>query len=184
MINPVAVSQRWPYITYNDWKDTLNTVQLWAQIVGKIRLQKMPCANHSWHVTLYVSSVGLTTGSIPYEKGIFQIDFDFQNHRLLVSSSEGKNEQVSLYPRSVAGFYKELFEKLDVMGIDALIYAVPNDIEPAVPFEKNEVNKSYDKEKMQLFWQALVSINNVFVRFRARFIGKWSPVHLFWERSI
>ena len=172
--------QNWPAIPYNDWKETLNTVQLWTQIVGKIRLRKMPWTNHSWHVTLYLSPTGLTTGSIPYEKGIFQIDFDFQRHQLLIVSSTGKEEQMDLYPRTVADFYKVLFEKLQIMDIPAFIYAVPNEIEPAIPFEKDEIHQSYDKEKVYLFWQALVSMYPVFTRFRARFIGKCSPVHLFW----
>lgn len=175
-----SINQSWPEIPFNDWKDTLYTVQLWVQIVGKIRLRKMPWTNHSWHVTLYVSPLGLTTGSIPFENGIFQIDFDFLNHHLLISSSSGKNEQIDLYPRTVANFYKELFEKLENMGIHAFIYAVPNEIEPAIPFQKDEVHRSYDKEKMKLFWRSLISIHNVFTKFRARFIGKCSPVHLFW----
>ncbi len=172
--------QNWPAIPYNDWKDTLQTVQLWAQIVGKIRLRKMPWINHQWHVTLYVSPTGLTTGSIPYEKGIFQIDFDFQQHQLLIITSTGSKEQMDLYPRTVASFYNELFEKLHSMGIHAYIYAVPNEIEPAIPFKEDEIHQSYDKEKVHLFWQALVHIYPVFVRFRARFIGKSSPIHLFW----
>lgn len=173
-------NHKWPDIPFHDWKDTFYTVQLWLQIAGKIRLRKMPWMNHSWHVTFYVSPHGLTTGSIPFENGIFQIDFDFLNHRLLISANTGKIEQVNLYPRTVADFYKELFAKLESMGIHAFIYAVPNEVEPAIPFQNDETHKSYDKEKMTLFWQALVSIHNVFTRFRARFIGKCSPVHLFW----
>ncbi len=180
MRTAIATNQNWPDIPFDEWKDTLDTVQLWVQIAGKIRLRKMPWINHSWHTTLYVSPRGLTTGSIPFENGIFQIDFDFLNHRVLISSSTGKNEQVDLYPRSVADFYKELFEKLEKMQIDAVIYAVPNEVEPAISFEKDERHKSYDKEKMTLYWQALVTIYNVFIRFRAKFIGKCSPVHLFW----
>ncbi len=113
MRTAIATNQNWPDIPFDEWKDTLDTVQLWVQIAGKIRLRKMPWINHSWHTTLYVSPRGLTTGSIPFENGIFQIDFDFLNHRVLISSSTGKNEQVDLYPRSVADFYKELFEKLE-----------------------------------------------------------------------
>jgi hypothetical protein len=174
------VKQNWPDIPFNDWKDTLYTVQLWLQIAGKIRLRKMPWMNHSWHVTLYVSPLGLTTGSIPYENGIFQIDFDFQNHQLLITSSAGQIVKIDLYPRTVASFYNELFDKLESMDIHVFIYAVPNEIEPAIPFKEDETQKSYDKEKMYLFWQALVSTHTIFTRFRAQFIGKCSPVHLFW----
>src|SRR4051794_26347620 len=172
--------QNWPAIPYNDWKETLQTVQLWAQIVGKIRLRKMPWTNHQWHVTLYVSPIGLTTGSIPYENGIFQIDFDFQHHQLLITSSSGRFEQIGLYPRTVANFYNELLKILHSMDIPASIYAVPNEIEPAIPFKEDEIHQSYDKEKAHLFWQALVKIYPVFTRFRAGFIGKNSPIHLFW----
>ncbi len=173
-------NQNWPDIPFNDWKETVYTVQLWLQIVGKIRLKKMPWMNHSWHTTLYVSPLGLTTGTIPYENGIFQIDFDFQNHHLLITSNEGRNEKMNLYPRTVADFYNELFSKLESMDIHAFIYAVPNEIEPAIPFKEDETHKSYDKDKMNLYWQALVSCHNVFTRFRAGFIGKCSPVHFFW----
>src|SRR3954454_8168783 len=111
--------QSWPDIPFNDWKETLYTVQLWMQIVGKIRLKKMPWINHSWHVALYVSPLGLTTGSIPYENGIFQIDFDFQNHHLLISTSTGLNEKLDLFPMSVAAFYRKLFDTLGRMDIQA-----------------------------------------------------------------
>lgn len=174
------IDQSWPEIPFNDWKETLYTVQLWVQIVGKIRLKKTPWTNHSWHVSLYISPLGLTTGSIPFEKGIFQIDFDFRYHQLLIISSSGDNERIDLYPRTVSSFYNELFEKLDRLGIHAFIHAVPNEIEPAIPFKKDETHKSYDKEKMETFMQALIRIQNVFTKFRARFIGKCSPIHFFW----
>src|SRR4051812_22814337 len=139
MNSRLYVQQNWPAIPYNDWKDTLNTVQLWTQIVGKIRLRKMPWINHSWHVALFISPTGLTTGSIPYEHGIFQIDFDFQHHQLLITSSTGRAAQLELYPRTVASFYDELFRKLHSIDIPVLIYAVPNEIEPAIPFKEDEI---------------------------------------------
>lgn len=172
--------KKWPELAFENLKDTLATVQLWAQIVGKIRLIKTPWINHSWHVTLYVSPRGLTTGSIPYEGGNFQIDFDFVDHELIIIASNGKSEKVSLYPRTVASFYAELFEKLNTIGIEANIYAKPNELDPAIPFAKDEIHKSYDATQMNLYWQALVNINSVFVKFRSEFIGKCSPVHLFW----
>jgi hypothetical protein len=174
------MKNNWPILKFDELKDTIATVQLWAQIVGKIRLVKTPWLNHSWHVTLYVSPTGLTTGSIPYENGVFQIDFDFIKHRLLITCSNGYKEQVDLYPRSVASFYAALFEKLALMGIDAKIYAKPNEVEPAIPFEQDETHFKYDKEQINKYWQALVKIDAVFTRFRARFSGKGSPVHLFW----
>lgn len=170
----------WPVLPVENWRETIDTVQLWTQIVGKIRLKKMPWFNHSWHVTLYVSPKGLTTGSIPFESGIFQIEFDFTDHQLLIVSSAGKNERLALYPRSVASFYRELCQKLDQMGIGASIHTSPNEVEPAIPFEQDEQHQSYDNTCINLFWQALVKIDTVFTRFRAGFSGKCSPVHFFW----
>lgn len=170
----------WPELAFEDLKDTLETVQLWAQIIGKIRLIKTPWINHSWHVTLYVSSRGLATGSIPYEGGNFQIDMDFISHEVVISNSDGEIQKIGLYPRPVADFYKELFEKLNLMGIEVRIYAKPNEIDPAIPFAEDEVHKTYDAKQMNLYWQALVRINAVFTRFRAEYTGKCSPVHLFW----
>lgn len=170
----------WPELKYEDWKDTLTTLHLWTQIVGKIRLRKMPWLNHSWHVTLYVSPCGLTTGSIPFEKGIFQIEFNFQAHQLILTSSTGKNESVGLYPRTVASFYKEVFEKLDQMGISVSIHSSPNEVDPAIAFKHDELPRAYDHEKVTNFWQALLQIHTIFTRFRAGFSGKSSPVHFFW----
>lgn len=173
-------SQSWPVLDYQTYKSTLATVHLWTQIIGKIRLSNSPWINHSWHVTLYVSSRGLTTGSIPYSNGIFQLDLDFISHELVVSSSDGQREIVLLYPRSVASFYKDLLSKLEQMGIEVAIYAAPNEVDPAIPFIQDEVHKSYDAVQMNLLWLALVKIEQVFTRFRAGFTGKVSPVHFFW----
>ena len=170
----------WPELAFEDLKDTLETVQLWTQIVGKIRLTKTPWINHSWHVTLYVSARGLTTGSIPYDDGSFQIDMDFISHELKISASNGEIQKIGLYPRTVADFYKELFEKLKLMGIEVKIYAKPNEVDPAIPFAQDDQHKIYDAVQMNLYWRALVKINSVFMRFRAEFTGKCSPVHLFW----
>lgn len=175
-----TTSQSWPVLDYQKYKNTLATVHLWTQIVGKIRLSNSPWINHSWHVTLYVSARGLTTGSIPYSNGIFQLDLDFISHELIVSSSDGQREIILLYPRSVASFYKELFRKLEQMGIEASIYASPNEVEPAIPFVQDEIHQSYDSDQMNLLWLALVKIEKVFTRFRAGFTGKVSPVHFFW----
>lgn len=170
----------WPQLAFEDLKDTLETVQLWAQIIGKIRLIQTPWINHSWHVTLYVSARGLTTGSIPYAGGSFQLDFDFISHELIITGSNGDTRKLGLYPRTVADFYKELFDTLNSMGIHVTIYAKPNEIDPAIPFAEDDIHATYDAVQMNLYWQALVRINAVFTRFRAEFIGKCSPVHLFW----
>lgn len=170
----------WPELNFNKWKDTLLTLQLFTQIVGKIKLRSMPWTNHSWHVALYVSARGLTTGSMSYPAGVFEIEFNFQHHTLTITTSTGIRQEVKLYPRAVADFYNELFQKLKQAGIETVIYPAPNEVEPAIPFEKDEVHKSYDNAQVHDFWQALVRVHNVFTRFRAGFTGKSSPVHFFW----
>ena len=170
----------WPALAFSDWKDTLATLQLWTQIVGKIRLRKMPWMNHSWHVTLYVTPQGLTTGSIPYDKGLFQLDFDFIHHQLLLSTSTGTHQAIPLYARTVASFYRELMDSLQAAGIEVVIYARPNEVELAIPFSEDNIHQSYDGAKVYTFWQALVRVQAVFTRFRAGFTGKCSPVHFFW----
>ena len=178
-MNDVILSN-WPALNYQELKDTIATVQLWTQIVGKIRLKRMPWINHSWHVTLYVSSKGLTTGSVPYENGNFNLEFDFCGHQLLISTSTGARGAVALFPRTVASFYEELCGKLAGLGVKVDIYPKPNEIDPAIPFKQDETHKTYDAGQMHAYWQALVRVHNVFIQFRAGFTGKSSPVHLFW----
>lgn len=170
----------WPDLGYEDWKDSYKTVHMWAQIVGKVRLECMPWQNHSWHASLYVSPRGFTTGSIPWGDGIFEIEFDFVDHCLRINSSFTENRKMALTPRSVADFYKELMGHLRDMGINIRIHAAPNEVEVAVPFALNEADCSYDGERVSKFWQATVSIHNVFQKFRSGFTGKVSPVHFFW----
>ena len=170
----------WPSLEYNDWQDTLKTVHMWTQIVGKFRLQSMPWQNHSWHTSLYISARGLTTGSMPYKNGIYEIEFDFENHQLIISSTFEKNVTVELRPMTVADFYKELLEALSSIHIDVKIVARPNEVEESIPFDKITDLNAYDKQKITNFWQIAVSIHNVFLKFRSEFIGKCSPVHFFW----
>ncbi|MGN6509496.1 MAG: DUF5996 family protein [Chitinophaga sp.] len=174
------MQNNWPVLDYQRWKDTLATVHLWTQIVGKIRLRTMPWLNHSWHVTLYVNPCGLGTGSMPYAHGIFGIDFDFVRHRLHIATSEGRQESLELKPMTVADFYQALFEKLKLLKIDVSINGMPSEMENAVPFAEDRVHGSYDVAQMQTFWQALVNVHTVLTRFRTRFTGKCSPVHFFW----
>jgi hypothetical protein len=170
----------WPEIQFEQLKGTLETVHLWIQIVGKIRLKKMPWLNHSWHVSLYISPRGFTTGSIPYDDGLFQLDMDFITHELIITNSTGLTETVKLFARSVADFHGELFQKLQSMGIDVEIHGKPNELEQAVPFTEDTQQRSYDPAEMNNLWQVLVKIDRVFNKFRAGFNGKNSPVHLFW----
>ena len=156
------------------------TLQLWTQIVGKIRLVNTPWINHSWHVTLYVSPKGLTTGSIPHQNGIFELLFNLLDHRLEINTSNGDHETIELGNQSVASFYKELFEKLPRLGIETSIHATPNEVEPAIPFAEDETHHTYDKQQATNLFKAWVNIHNVFTVFRANFSGKCSPVHFFW----
>jgi len=170
----------WPELRYGDLKETLTTVQLWTQIVGKIRLVKTPWINHGWHVTLYIAARGLTTGSIPYENGVFQIDLDFIDHQLIISTSAGSSAIMKLQAGTVAGFYEQLFRLMKQIGIEVTIYAKPNEIADALPFADDLAERGYDEQQIHAYWQALVRIQTVFTRFRAGFNGKCSPVHLFW----
>jgi len=172
--------QNWPILNFTEMQDTIETLHQWIQIVGKIRLRTMPWQNHSWHATLYVTPNGYSTNAIPYEGKIFQIDFDFRKHQLLIQSSHADTLTMALEPQTVSDFYMELFEKLSSIGIHVRIHARPNEMEPAIPFAENTVNKSYDPKVAHTLWQAMLKVNAVFNQFRSEFIGKASPVHLFW----
>ncbi|WNJ17589.1 DUF5996 family protein [Pontibacter sp. G13] len=170
----------WPKLDFEAMQDTIETLHQWLQIVGKVRLKTMPWQNHSWHTTLFVTVNGFSTQSIPYQGQIFQIDFDFRLHRLVLQSSNASPVSISLRPMTVASFYAELFDKLAEIGVDVQIHGSPNEVDPAIPFAENTVNKSYDPDAAQAIWQAMIRINEVFSRFRGEFVGKASPVQLFW----
>ncbi len=170
----------WPSLHYDDWSQTCATLHLWTQIVGKIRMAKTPPINHGWHVTLYVTSRGLGTSPIPDGNRSFEIDFDFLDHRLRLSTSDGERHEFKLTPMSVAQFYERMRHALADLDIDAKIYGTPSEIEDPISFARDESHASYDADAAQRFWRILVSIQNVFTEFRSRFIGKVSPVHFFW----
>ncbi|MGH7482789.1 MAG: DUF5996 family protein [Longimicrobiales bacterium] len=170
----------WPELAYNDWKDTCATLHLWTQIVGKIRLACTPWTNHSWHVTQYVTARGLTTSAIPHGRRTFEIDFDFIDHVLRIAASDGGRANVELRPRSVSDFHRTLMTELDRLGLPVRIHGSPNEVVEAIPFERDDVHRSYDPEYAQRFWQVLASTARVLTEFRAGFIGKCSPVHFFW----
>jgi hypothetical protein len=172
--------QSWPVLDFSKLGDTLETLHQWIQIVGKIRLKTMPWQNHSWHTTLYISPTGYTTNGIPYQGRVFQIDFNFKSHQVFIHCSNRESLSMELKPRTVADFYNEIMDKLASIGIDVKIYARPNEIEPAIPFAENTVNAAYEPDQAYTLWQAMLSANEVFNRFRSGFIGKTSPVHLFW----
>ena len=177
--NSIA-GEMWPSLPLEAWSDTYATLHLWTQIVGKIRLAQSPWTNHSWHVTLYVTPTGLTTGSIPYGSNAFQIDFNFVEHELRVQSDRGSAATVPLKQQSVAAFYRRLKEELERLDLKVRIYPKPNEIPDPIPFEHDEVHTSYDPEYANRFWRVLLQCDRVFKIFRARFVGKCSPVHFFW----
>jgi hypothetical protein len=170
----------WPELPYAAWKDTYATLQLWAQIVGKIRLAQTPWVNHSWHVVLYVSPRGLTTSPIPYGQRAFQLDFDFLDHVLRVSTSDGSYKEIPLLPRSVAEFYADVMRSLAELGIDVRIHDRPNEIPDPIRFSADRIHASYDRDYARRHWQILLQVDRVLHRFRTSFIGKCSPVHFFW----
>ena len=173
-------SDRWPELPYAAWKDTCQTLQLWTQIVGKVRLARTPWLNHSWHVALYVTARGLTTSPIPDGARTFQIDFDFVDHVLWVRTSDGHFRQVVLKPMTVAEFYGDVLHALSALGIAVKINGKPNEIPDAVPFAEDRVHASYDRDYANRFWRVLSASNEVFAQFRTGFLGKASPVHFFW----
>lgn len=173
-------AERWPALPFQEWKETYETLHMWTQVVGKIRLVQTPWVNHSWHTPLYVTSRGLTTSPIPYEARSFQIDFDFIGHKLLIQTGEGEVVEMPLSARPVAEFYRELFARLAELRLDVKIHTTPNEVANAIPFEKDYEHKTYEPEHANRFWRALVHADRVFKQFRARFIGKCSPVHFFW----
>ena len=171
-----------PRMPLDDWRATKNTLHLYAQIVGKIRLRTHPRINHWWHVTLYVSPRGLTTRSIPYGSGNFEIEFDFKDHELKMRTSDGRSEDFALYDGlAVADFYASVFANLAKLGIKPEIKAVPYEAPSITPFAEDHENKSYDKEYVERFHQILVAVDDIFEEFRGRFTGKSTPVHLFWH---
>jgi Family of unknown function (DUF5996) len=170
----------WPPLPYADWADTRATLQLWTQVVGKIRLARTPWLNHSWHVTLYVSVRGLTTGPMPDGARSFEIEFDFVDHVLWVRTSGGHFRQVALKPMSVAEFYADVEIALQELGLATATNPMPCEISDVVPFDQDTEHKSYAAAAAHRFWLALTRANHVLWHFRSSFLGKVSPVHFFW----
>jgi hypothetical protein len=170
----------WPELPLAAWRDTLATLHMWTQVVGKIRLVRSPWTNHSWHVTFYVTPRGLTTSPIPHGHRSFQIDFDFVSHELLLQASDGQQARWPLRAEPVAFFYGRLMEELERMGLPVAIHCTPCEVADAVPFDRDVVHCAYDPEYANRFWRVLLQADRVFKEFRARFQGKASPVHFFW----
>jgi hypothetical protein len=170
----------WPVLPHGDWTDTIATLHLWTQIAGKVRLTLSPWLSHSWHATFYVSARGLTSSAIPYGGRSFQLDFDLIDHFLVIAVSDGQSETLQLEEQPCADFYAQFMKALASLGIEVDIYAVPNEVENPIPFAEDRTHRKYDGSHAHLLWRALVQMQRVFEEFRARYVGKCSPVHLFW----
>ena len=170
-----------PSLPLREWESTKTTLHLWVQIVGKVRLALAPPRNHWWHVPLYVDVRGLTTRRLHSPEGTaFQIDFDFVDHRLVISANDGRVGGFPLEPQTVARFYRRLMDELARLDLSVRIMAKPNEVADAIPFAEDEIHHDYDADAVHRFWQILVQTDRVMRIFRARFIGKCSPIHLFW----
>jgi uncharacterized protein DUF5996 len=170
----------WPALPYEAWRDTCQTLHLWTQVVGKVRLELSPFLNHWWHVTLYVTPRGLTTSAIPYRGSTFDVTFDFLEHNLFMRTSEGTAKALPLIPRSVAAFYREFMDCLHTLGIQVTINPLPSEVSNPIRCDIDEVHASYDPLYAQRFWRILTQTATVMQRYRSPFVGKSSPVLFFW----
>lgn len=174
----------WPSLIWDEWKDTADTLHMWTQIVGHTRLVLSPPQNHWWHVTLYVTPRGLTTGPVPYPAGgygeCFDVEFDFVDHRLVIRLSSGAVKVLPLRPQSVAEFYREYMATLDSLGIQVTIHSIPDEVANPIPFAEDTVHASYDLDAAHRFWRVLMQSSLVFREFQTNWLGKASPVHFFW----
>lgn len=174
------IDELWPPLPYCEWKETLETLHMWMQIVGKVKLALAPFINQWWEVVFYITARGMTTGRIPYNNEIFQIDFDFISHNMSIYKSNNRSKTIPLHARSVADFYKEFIEKLAALGIHTKIIPVPVEVLNPIPFSEDTKHASYEAEYVTKWWRILVQINMVFDQFRSSFRGKSSPIHFFW----
>lgn len=173
-------NESWPELPWTEWQPTIDTLHMWLQVAGKVRMALAAPQNHWWHTTLYVTSRGLTTSPIPIDSRDFQVDFDFIDHRLDVTDTEGRRFTMALEPRSVATFYREFMAGLSQLGIKVRIWTTPVEVAESIPFELDEQHASYEPMHAQLFWRALLQADRVMKEFQTGFVGKVSPVHLFW----
>lgn len=174
------MSDAWPELPFEPWRPTKDTLHMWTQIVGKVRLALAPYLNHWWQVPLYLSARGLSTGSIPYRDTAFEMEFDFIDHVLAIRLSDGRSRTVRLAPRSVADFHAEFMSVLRELRISVHIWTMPVEVPNPIAFEKDTVHASYEGEQVVRFWHVLQSVDAVLKEFRGGFIGKASPVHFFW----
>ena len=176
----ISRADAWPPLPLEQWKPTYHNLHMWTQIVGKVRLALTPKTNHWWNVPLYVSARGLTTSPIPYGNSVFEIQFDFIAHKLLIERCDGASQKLALEPQTVADFYARFIAALRALGIDVSIHAKPVEVPDPVPFAEDTLYRAYDADAAHRCWRILASCDSVFKEFRARFLGKCSPVHFFW----
>jgi hypothetical protein len=170
----------WPDLPYAAWSETATTLQLWMQIVGKVRLRLNPWINHGWQATLYVTARGLTTSPMPFGAELLEIEFDFVSQRLIARTSRGDEQAFALEPQTVSDFYHRVGDLLKAMGVSVKINEMPSELANPIPFSQDRTHSAYDPAAAHRFWRALVQIDRVFKQFRTGFIGKVSPVHFFW----
>jgi hypothetical protein len=169
-----------PALPLESWKDTLATLHMWTQVVGKVRLKLCPLVNHFWNVPFYLTARGMTTGPMPYRQGTVEVRFDFIENKLLIETSEGRLAAIALKPQSVAEFYKMFMDALVGLGVTVKIWTTPCEIPDPIPFEQDHIHAAYDPEAVHKFWRILVWVDQILQQFRAGFLGKVSPVHFFW----
>src|SRR5260370_822668 len=174
------LTEKWPALPLEAWRDTYETLHMWTQIVGKVRMELSPFVNHWWHVTLYVTPRGLTTSPIPYQGRTFAVNFDFIDHNLYILTSDGTSKTLPLIPRSVAAFYQEFMACLHALGIEVTINTLPSEVHNPIRCDEDEVHASYDPVYANHFWRILVQTDTILKRYRSHFLGKSSPVHFFW----
>src|SRR6266850_7208230 len=175
-----ADNQAWPALSLTDWQDACSTLHLWTQVVGKVKLRLAPLSNHWWGITLFVTARGLTTGAMPYGDRVLQIDFDFCAHELILRTSDARERRIALEPMATADFYAAVMAALRALDVEVRIWTMPVEIEGAIPFDQDRQHASYDGAAANIFWRQLAQATRVFDMFRARFLGKSSPVHFFW----
>jgi hypothetical protein len=173
-------STDWPPLPFPEWEATCDTLHMWTQIVGKTRMELSPRENHWWNVTFYVTPRGLTTSSIPFRQGTFDAEFDFVAHQLLIRTSGGEERIIRLFPRSVADFYAEYMAALGSLAIEVHFDLAPAEFDDPTPYDQDRHHASYDRDAVERFRRVLIQVDRVLKKFRARFIGKSSPVHFFW----
>jgi hypothetical protein len=176
----MSAATAWPSLPLEEWRDTYATLHMWTQVIGKIRLAQAPLINHWWEVPLYVTCRGLTSSPIPFGTRTFQIDFDFIDHRVTIQTSDGASESFPLQPMSVAAFYAMIMVRMQGLGLPVRIWTTPVEIPNPIPFENDQQHASYVPDQAHRFWRILVQADRLFTAFRARFVGKVSPVHFFW----